>query len=272
MNIKLLSKLLFFGGLISPFTVSAQPLFSDNFGGETLNTGLWSVDQWGTSRGEISVSDGNLNLIRNVNNGGNFGAGRTDRAALRAQGFTLNFHQRPISANVGIVSFDEPIWGAGSTNATGMMWFSIGPATALDVAALNPTDGFVFPLVWRQTEPGELHIGGEGSFVPQTQISGVPSRINFEVDLDSFEITLEGATFTSGDAMGSSTLTGMHTIALQSDYFFMFGIRNANGLNVPDGSHSLTGVFSDVTVIPEPSTYAAIFGVLALVLLYRRRR
>lgn len=262
------------GALLSSPLISAN-LIHDQFLGTELDTEKWSVSGWGTSRGSIGVADSNLSMVRNYPNTAN--PGSNDHISLRsADSSALNFHQGPLSANIGIVSFNEPAWGSEQvgTSSHGIMWFSIGPETSTANIAAEPLNGFSLPIVWRLSEgPGVIYLGGEGTAVPKTYISGVPSEVSFSVDIDSFEISLAGATFTSGDAAGTATLFGSHSIDPQAAYMFQFGIRNDGGANTsPDHNNPLIGVFSEVAVIPEPSTYATLFGMLAAGFILLRRK
>lgn len=282
MNKKVLFGLPLIGGLFVPGLLSGQILLTDSFDGTQVDTGLWTESGWGGSRGNIEVTGG----ILRMNNNTSLGNGANDHKGLTSVNNSLNFHQFAVEVDVGIGSFAEPDWGELSyPDASGSMWFALGNVTTVPNARDNTVNAFTFNLTWRRDVDGifmgsfysdnDTMAPGESLRVAN-YLSDVPERINFVVDADTFTITLIGAEFldeASGVPIGSS-LTDSHSMPPQDNYYLTFGVENRRGNNNhgADGNHALIGEFTDITVIPEPSVYASILGLTALVLLFRRRR
>lgn len=266
------------GGLFVPCLLSGQILLSDAFTGNAVDSDLWVESGFGGSRGNIEVSDG----ILRMNNNTTLESGASDHKGLTSVIDSFNFHSGSVSVDVGILSFAEPSWGELSfSDASGSMWFALGNVTNAAGARSNSSSAFAFNLTWRRDKDG-IYIGRYGSNRPggfldnENYLSGVPERVQFTVDANSFTITLVGADFldeAGGSSIGS-TLTSAHSIPIQDNYFLTFGIANRRGNNTHggDGNHALIAEFSDITVIPEPSVYASLLGLMALALLYFRRR
>lgn len=159
---------------------------------------------------------------------------------------------------------------------------SLNMATGYDTAATNDS-------VYR------LQVLESGAALGQLQFSltGMPTDISFTLNgaANSWSISLTGATFSSalvntmGAGYNSATfITGASTISgsfvnytdarmlVGSDYVSRLVIGANNGGTVTTGVYAtLDGV--TVSAIPEPSTYAAIFGaVIGAFVIYRRRR
>lgn len=159
---------------------------------------------------------------------------------------------------------------------------SLNMSSAYDTVATNDS-------VYR------LQILESGAALGQLQFSltGMPTDISFILNgvSNSWSLSLTGATFSSalvnsmGAGFNSATfLSGSSTISgsfvnytdarmlVGGDYVSRLVIGANNGATVTNGVYAtLDGVA--VSAIPEPSTYAAIFGaVVGAFVIYRRRR
>lgn len=177
-------------------------------------------------------------------------------------------------------------YSAGASNYGGggtAFGISLNMASAYDTAATNDS-------VYR------LQILDSGAALGQLQFSltGMPTDISFVLNgaANSWSISLTGATFSSAlvNTMGAAGfnsatfLTGSSTIngsfvnytdsrmLVGGDYVSRLVIGTNNGGTVTNGAYAtLDGIA--VSAIPEPSTYAAIFGaVIGAFVIYRRRR
>ena len=244
--------------LLASGQLAGAVLLHDAFSGTTLDLDKWNPG--GHSSQNHSVSDGALTLTN---------SGSNHRSSVHTKD-QFNFHQSTYTFTVDVVSFDRVPGISGFDN----QWFSLAVGPAIDRLDRVPQNGFNFGFRWRAdyadgsqrlellTENSEGDTGISGA-----RISGIPSQIEFTLDPTSFSISMMGATFLDGDFEGLSTMTGMHDLPGYDNYHLML-------LHTMGGNPGASSVVIDsVTVIPEPSTYAAILGLLVSgVLLYRRRR
>ena len=234
----------------------ANTLFYDDFPGTALDFGKWTVVSF--TDVPHSVSGGQLTI--GVDGWHHFNGVRTIE--------NFNFHQSPIITTVDLATFNEPtVWADKEDPMSAELRFAIGPASNRDQSfSSDPTvAGFGFAIRWR---PGsQLDLYGAAVPIPATDISGIPDVVSFRVDATSFWITLEGATFTSGPSAGTNTLSGTHELGAYDDYNFLL-LQELRGY-----LHESEAVINSVTIIPEPSTYAAVLGLMALagMLVHRRR-
>ena len=246
------------GIFLASASLTSQVLFQDDFPGTALNLDKWNPG--GHSSQSHSVSDGALTLTN---------SGSNHRSSVHTKDH-FNFHQSTYTFTVDVVSFERVPGISGFDN----QWFTLAVGPAIDRLDRVDENGFNFGLRWRADYPDGsqrlelLTENAEGDTgISGARISGIPSQISFTLDPTSYSINMMGANFIDGDFEGSSTMTGTHALPTYDNYHLML-------LHTMGGNPGASSVVIDsVTVIPEPSTYAAILGLLAFgVLFYRRRR
>lgn len=183
------------------------------------------------------------------------------------------------------------MYNAGANYTAGAANYGSG-GTAFGIS-LNMATGY--DTVAAGDSAYRLQVLESGAALGQLQFSltGMPTDISFTLNgaANSWSISLTGATFTSalvnsmGAGYNSATFTtGASTISgsfvnydvarmlVGEDYVSRLVIGANNGGTVTTGVYAtLDGV--TVSAIPEPSTYAAIFGaVIGAFVIYRRRR
>ena len=90
----------------------------------------------------------------------------------------------------------------------------------------------------------------------------LPEEVTFTLDATTYSISLDGAGFSE-----PFIVSGSHSIIGPYDnYRFMIAQQVRS-----DGA-TLTSVVDSVTIIPEPSVYASVLGLLALAFFVCRRR
>lgn len=237
-------------------------VFSDDFPGSALDTEKWtSGGQWNPS---VVVDNGTLAL-------GNLQTAHFSYARTVEDGF--NFHENAYTVTVGLASFDQPDWSNAANSWDNMeYYFAIGPAE--NRGDVNSSDtsrhGFSFNLRWRRDAGLDIttrsNIG-----VPTQSLSEVPATVQFSVDATSFSLDLLDA---GGTALYSES--GLHGIGAGtlSSYNFLLMHQAGFTMQVDGVTTRHYGVVDSVSIIPEPSSYAAILGLfgLALLLWHRKRK
>ena len=237
--------------------MSGTILMFDDFAGTTLDAAKWTAGGWPNNN--VEVNDG-LFLTT---------AGASWDQSVRSVD-QFNFHAAPLQYVVEIGSHPNPAdtdnWGSGSFQQFRLEML-VGPATGFGGIVDNTdpqTHGFGFGIRWRTNDRLDLHsFAGSALGIPTTDLTAMPSSIIVDLDATDYTITLVGATF----AGGAASLSGEHGIAALDSYHFMTMVAGRGT------STTKTSEISSVTIIPEPSTYAAVLGLLAFgVMLWRRRR
>ncbi len=232
----------------------ASTLFYDNFPGTSFDTDKWTRVSFADLG--IGVSEGVLTMP--VNGWHHFNG-------LKTNDTSFNFHQGSLTAIVDMVSYDEPAqWGTGTAMST-ELWFSFGPAANRD--NLRSSDhseaGFAFAIRWRSDS--RLDVYSTSGLFSSTDLEAIPGMVTIDINPTNFTITLEG----SGAAGSDVILSDEHgiTAGAFTDYSFIMLQELRGFTGVVESS------FNSVTIIPEPSTYAAILGLLAMAgfLVHRRR-
>ncbi len=153
-----------------------------------------------------------------------------------------------------------PVYSAGSGSyAISMSGFTgTAPGTSYFSVTLTPNSGY-------QLDIASLSFGSRSTSTGPTAFAIRSSADNYAANLASGSLTNDGSWYSSGSI--SITLSAVTTATTLRIYGS--GASSAAGtLRLDDISFA-----GSVTPIPEPSTYAAIFGTLALVgvALHRRR-
>lgn len=265
MNIQQIKQILCIGvSSLVAMNFASAIILQENFSGNEVDTSKWNEDGFGVNAGEVTVSNGELSMMR---------AGSGHHYAIISKDDTFDFSQNRIEVDVSIKSFDRPNEGDGTTFTSGNhshLWFSLGQTTsAANARSQGDTGGFSFAVTHRNSGSQPLYISNSIGNYQNSNISNVPTGISFWIDDTSYSITLQGATFIdeASNFTGTSTMTGTHSLGPYSAYSFLAGIESRGHVE------ETTAVLSQITVIPEPSTYAAIAGLFAFTfLLYRRRK
>lgn len=291
----------------------AQPLLNETFSvntaaGQSLNDATWTFGRT-YSTSSATVSGGALTLNMNntgagrigiVSDASNFNPFATP-LSLSLNGISLNSASAETSAKaiyavVGRLGTDQGgevtlASNLGANYSAGASGYG-GGGTAFGIS-LNMASGY--DTTATNDSVYRLQVLDSGAALGQLQFSltGMPTDINFTLNgaANTWSISLTGATFSSvltntmGAGYSSATFsTGAAMISgsfvnftssrllVGDDYVSRFVIGANNLATVTTGViASLDG--ATVSAIPEPSTYAAIFGaVIGAFVIYRRRR
>ena len=188
-------------------------VFRDDFPGNALDPDKWTPGgHWSQSH---SVSGGRLTLSN---------IGDNHRSSVHTVDGSFNFHEETYTVVVDLHSFAEASTTSIRTNARSDLFFVLGPAK--DRLDRVSEVGFNFGLRWIGYDEENLRVELISHEDPSTvvtiaELSAMPAKVRFTIDATTFSITLEGATFTSGEAEGTSTLTDSHSRPSYDDYHFM---------------------------------------------------
>ena len=198
-----------------------------------------------------------------------------------------NFYEHTVTASFGITSIEPTSTASGGGRP--QFYFAIGMDSAGRYDAVRMDDGFNFALelvddvdgdFWRlfYAERDSNAVDGKGVDGVAANLSGLPTGIIFT--LDGFEATIDitGATFGTTGSAGKGKDADTITIDMAdysaniSEYNLAFGALNRINLDSGAETEVILNSF-EVTVVPEPGTYALLLGCLALssVMLRRRR-
>lgn len=241
-------------------SLSASVLLTESFSGTSLDELKWTTGGWDHTRTAV-VSEDKLTL--GVSAGGH-------HVHIRSVD-QFNFNQSAVQVDIGVDSFDEIAWNAGSF-LWQSMWFNVGTAThSTNVRNASATNsGFKFGLHWRPSDTVDnIFLGGDGNSIGgNTRLSNVPSKISFTVDSLEYTIELSGAVFAEGTFEGLSAMTGTWSpLASYDEYNLLVGIEQRGS-----GQPGIVASFDSITVIPEPGVYAALVGLLSVGVVLLRRR
>lgn len=258
--------------------LQADTVWADDFTGAALNTNLTAYNN-GASAGSTQ-SGGQLTMDTGVTAGSGQGALNTATDSTGAvstfNGEKLyNFYDHEVSASFDI----DSITGTSGTNRN-TFYFSIGDDAAGNFApqggVMDDGIGFAVEQIttgWRLNYQALVSQAASGGVA--ALLSGVPTSITYTLDGALATIDITGATFTNQGGTGLIIDTNTVTVAL-SDLS-----ANISGYNLAFGAYNRGAVTEktvvtlnsfDVSVIPEPGTYALLAGCLALTSVMVRRR
>lgn len=248
---------------------SATILFTDSFdSGTPADSGYY---RFGTTETTLAVAEGTLNY--------GYGSGATNRSGVIRQfdsatlevGETLTFAFTLTSRNLRDDENNSFRWSIGN----------IGTAVTEDLASAEPFSGgtrrnYVFAAATGSaTTALNQHSAGFSSPVnggTTTALTGLSAPNFSHSSSDPYAISMAFTRTESGleiaKDFGGILSTASFTTSDANDFVFntiAFSFNNAGDYNV-----SLDDI--SVSVIPEPSTYAALVGLLALMLVIVRCR
>jgi hypothetical protein len=258
---------------------SAQVVvWDDSFDGPSINSNLTVVT--GGSGAAVTQTGGQL--IMDTGSTTNTGRAQivTDKTSTGAttigSDLVFDYMANAVTAtfNIARVTTDSD----GLNNSRPTFFFTIGqdagsiyyPNTGLDYGvgiALEYLDGLGY---WRfaartanNTVATEDYLGN---------LSALPTSVTYTINNTAASISIAGATFTSGGTGTSSsaiTFGDLSGVAAFTQRNLAFGAFNAGTVD-PQTVATLNAF--QVTVVPEPSTFALIAGSLTAMMVYRRRR
>jgi hypothetical protein len=258
--------------------LQADTVWADDFTGAALNTNLTAYNNGGGAGSTQSV--GQLTMDTGVVNASGQAALNTATDSTGAvstfNGEKLyNFYDHEVSASFGI----DSITGTSGNNRN-TFYFSIGDDATGNFApqgnVLDDGIGFAMEQItsgWRLNYQALVSQAASGGVA--ALLSGVPTSITYTLDGTLATIDITGATFTTQGNAGTIIDTNTVTVALSdlsaniSGYNLAFGAYNRG--TVTEKTVVTLNSF-DVSVIPEPGTYALLAGCLALTSVMVRRR
>lgn len=265
-------------------SLSAQfAVFTDDFSTPTANVntaGYFAAGNFGTGA-DINVSGGTMNVVYGASGGGLANISRYFPTQTLAVGewiqldFTLfaignvSSVQRNLRFSLGYVSaatqltgntaLRSPIDSPGFTGFMGAIATTPGGLTS--IGSINGTGN----VVHVEGAAANGFTGGSLTWHADSTTQHLPTNFS---DLD-------GTLLITRTADGYDTLVSIGGVSLQASHTGGPAAFNTFGFGFNGGLASGNGYAFDsvsVTVIPEPSTYAALFGVLGLGLVVWRRR
>jgi hypothetical protein len=262
---------------------SAQVVaWDDSFDGASLNANLTQFTA-GAGAGS-SQSGGQLVMDVGVSNGSAQAAVNTTTdqtgTITTFNGEKLyNFYDHQVKARFDIASISGTNGGTGRN----VFYFSIGDDAGGNYAPQSGVldNGIGFSLEQVTATPYwriyylPLTNGDAGGGVV-ANISGVPTSLTYTLEGTEATIEMVGATITAVGSSGSGTVSGTDlTVALAdlssnvTGYTMAFGAYNWGNV----GTKTVATLNSfEVTVIPEPSTWALLATSLTALVIFRRRR
>lgn len=151
-----------------------------------------------------------------------------------------------------------------------LFWLDSGGNTATNFVALRNTRKPRMRVNGVDIATNDTTFGNNTPFLflVKMEVNGVGNNDSLQ-----FWVKGEGDDLSSETALGSAIYTSNSSDifgAALDDVGFSFGGTNSrvDALRISNGVNG----FQDVTIIPEPSTYGAIFGILALTAVYWSRR
>jgi len=269
--------------LLAAGPLQAAVIWDDDFSGASLNTNFTQFRQ-GAGAGSTQA-DGQLVMDVGVTNTSAQAAVNTTTdqtgTITTFNGEKLyNFYDHQVKARFDIAS----ISGVNGSNRN-TFYFSIGDDVDGNYAPVNGAldNGIGFTLeqvtvssstYWRLGY-NHLTAGVAGGGVV-ADISGVPTSLTYTLEGTEAIILMLGATITKVGSFGNGTVGGTDlTVALAdlsaniSGYTMAFGARNQGAV---DAKTVVTLNSFEVTVVPEPSTFALLAASLTALMLFRRRR
>lgn len=248
-----------------PLILSAQSTVTDNFSG---NSGLWEADVT-AGGGAFAVSGGVLNFTSGALLTGNTASAQRDWTAALSAGANW-------SARVDL--------GTGATMVAGQ----ITSWTFVAAALTNPSpDDYLSGQVVHsyQQDPfrtilGTPYTNGVAGSTDQSSANAAMITFLFSFDATTHLLTLSYDTDGVTGADNFTTLTTVNTATawgLTGGDTFGLRLMASNVANAMPSSAFGNGFltadnFSTSAAVPEPSTYAVLFGTLALLATMWRRR
>ncbi|MCC5839880.1 MAG: PEP-CTERM sorting domain-containing protein [Opitutales bacterium] len=154
----------------------------------------------------------------------------------------------------------------------GPVWFGIGTNTN---ANQNPANGVYFT----HNGASGFSIWNNGSVESLSLTPAVNTTYLFVVGIDFAANSVSYSVYADGDTLGSPAATGSFTTTITTanlTHLLAGHQSNNSGYSgesaTPRFDEFMLGTTMDAVVIPEPRTYAAIFGLLALGVILMRRR
>jgi len=263
-------------------SLQAVSVWNDDFTGGSVNGNFTGFTQ-GAGAGS-TLSGGQLTMDTGVAAGSaQAGLNTTTDSTGAVSTFNgeplYNFYNHEVSASFAIASFT----GTTGSPAVGRnsFYFSIGDDSDGNYMPQNNVldDGIGFAVEqistgWRLIYQSLDSVNGNGGGVASI-LSGAPTDITYTLDGLLATIDIVGATFTTQGSAGTIVNPNRVTVALSdlsdniSGYNLAFGAYNQGTV---DTKTVVTLNSFDVSVIPEPGTFALLAGCLALAAVMVRRR
>ena len=274
------------GSMALAATATAQfNVFTDDFSSPTSNintAGYYAAGNFGGGA-DLNVAGSNLNIVYGSSSGGLVNISRAFPAQTIAVGqqIRLDFNlstigsvsavQRGIRFSLGYIDpanqlmADSPLRSpiAVPTGFTGYMGaISTNPGALTSIGFLNGTGN----VIHVEGAAANGNTGGSLSWLVDSTTQ----------NLDQSFASLDGVLLITRTVDGYDTLVTIGGVSLQQSHVGGPAAFNTFGFGINGGQAPGTGFSFDsvsVTVIPEPTTYAAIFGLLGLAwVVWRRRR
>lgn len=253
---------------------AAVVAWDDSFTGGSLNSNLNVSNNGG---GTVTQTGGQLIMTGTTAGDGRFASVWTNATSTGATtiggNLAYNYMANAVTSTFNLASLVSTS-GQANTNQRPTFYYSIGQdgGAPRNYYGIGMDYGVSFNIE-NVLGTGWRIVGGTANASVFTEnftgnISGVPTSVTYDINNTSATITLAGATFTGGGgATASFSFNDLSGVGAFTQRSLAFGVYN-RGNNIIS---TATLDSFNVTVVPEPSSFAMLIAGVAGVVLRRRR-